>query len=342
MSLTSHLKTPHSPVRQFLDAHFPNARAIVAGCREKLVGATTLRPAAPVAWSTVGTALDYRARYYFGVTPPEEFVAWKGAWQCAHGVVARSARGVARGLVFDATTGEVTARWVSAEGEPLPELDERSRAEFEEMKRFFTALSRAVEEIDPVGRRLDGLQEAHLNRYCYVLALFEELFRAGTQIDSPLFALPKRGVDELLAVPPAHAIDDLCTLSWAFYTRFEGLLSRPAVLNPTFDGSLDVGGADADLILDGCLIDIKATVKPRVDPLWLYQLLGYVLLDYTDRYRISEVAIYLARQQVTLRWPLDGFLASMAGGDVPALGEVRARFQGVASTASALMLAQRQ
>lgn len=314
MSLTSHLKTAHSPVRQFLYTHFPNARVIVADCRAKLAGATTLRPAAPIAWGTVGTALDYRARYYFGVTPPEEFVAWHGALLCTGSPVLTAAG--------EKPGARMLSRALAAE--------------------FFTGLSQVVAETNPVRQRLEEPQEGRLNRYCYALALFEEVFRAGTQINSPLFAPPRRTVDELLAISSAHAINDLCALSWGVYTQFERLLSRPAVLNPTFDGSLDIGGADADLILDGCLIDIKATVKPQVDPLWLYQLLGYMLLDYTDRYRISEVAIYMARQQTTLRWPLDDFMATMAGGTVPPLGEVRARFQRVASAARALMLAQRQ
>lgn len=304
MSLTSHLKTPRSPVRQFLYAHFPNARAIVADCRSKLASATTLRPAAPVAWGTVGTALDYRARYYFGVTPPKEFVAWDGALLCTGSPV------------LTAVGEQPGARMLD------PALAEE----------FFAELSQVVAEMNPVARRLDGPQEARLTRYCYVLALFEEVFRAGPQINSPLFAPPKRAVDELLAIPSTHAIEDLCTLSWGAYTQFEGLLSQSAILNPTFDGSLDVGGADADLILDGCLIDIKTTVKPQVDQIWLYQLLGYTLLDYTNRYRISEVAIYMARQQTTFRWPLDHFMATMTGGDGLPLGEVRARFQRVAST----------
>ena len=55
------------------------------------------------------------------------------------------------------------------------------------------------------------------------------------------------------------AVADLCALSWAFHDRFADLLGRRAAFNPSFAGSRDVGGADADLILDGCLIDIKTT-----------------------------------------------------------------------------------
>jgi hypothetical protein len=190
---------------------------------------------------------------------------------------------------------------------------------------FFTRLKQSVARIKPVQQRLDAAPEATLNRYCYTLGLFELLYRAGPQVRSPLFAA--RSVDDLLAIAPAHAIDDLCELSWGFHASFEGDLTRPAILNPSFAGSGDVGGADADLILDGCLMDVKATTRPALDRSWLYQLLGYVLLDYTDECHIREVAIHMARQRVTLKWPLVRFLATMSGDDRLTLCQVRARFQ---------------
>ena len=76
------------------------------------------------------------------------------------------------------------------------------------------------------------------------------------------------------------------------------------MLNPTFVGSRDLLGADADLIVEGCLVEIKTTIQRRVRDNWIDQLLGYVLLDYEDQFQINEVAIYLARQQTTLRWPI--------------------------------------
>ncbi len=107
----------------------------------------------------------------------------------------------------------------------------------------------------------------------------------------------------------------------------EELLDRLTVLNPTFDGSRDVGGADADLIVDGCLLDIKARVGPRLlqgDD--LYQLLGYVLLDYPDRYGIGEAGIYFARQRRMLHWPLEDLIGGLSGGDAPPLHELRDQF----------------
>jgi len=103
-------------------------------------------------------------------------------------------------------------------------------------------------------------------------------------------------------------------MSWAFYDGFADLLARPAVLNPTFDGSLDVGGADADLIVDGCLLEVKTTVDPRALPSKVvYQLLGYVLLDYSNEFVIDSVGFYLARQAILVRWPLGELLTGIVG-----------------------------
>lgn len=73
-------------------------------------------------------------------------------------------------------------------------------------------------------------------------------------------------------------------------------------LNPTFDeASVMVGGADADLILDDMLIDIKTTKYFVLSREHLNQLLGYYLLhriDYSNRnpgYTIRRLGIYFSR-----------------------------------------------
>ncbi|MGH2480861.1 MAG: hypothetical protein ACRDHW_14505, partial [Ktedonobacteraceae bacterium] len=74
----------------------------------------------------------------------------------------------------------------------------------------------------------------------------------------------KRSVEELLALPAETWLDDLGALFNLFYSRHQYLLIRPRVLNPTFAGSGDVGGADADMVVDGCLIDIKTSISPQL------------------------------------------------------------------------------
>lgn len=77
------------------------------------------------------------------------------------------------------------------------------------------------------------------------------------------------------------------------------------LLNPTFGAASGlVGGADADLLLDDCLIDIKTTKDPRFDVRDFFQLIGYYLLhgfggihcgNSKTTHEINSLAIYFSR-----------------------------------------------
>ncbi|HEY0737227.1 MAG TPA: hypothetical protein VGD69_20080, partial [Herpetosiphonaceae bacterium] len=328
--LTSHLDKKQSPVRQFIHTHFPNTRKMLTLCRQSLTNATTVLPTdVSYPWGLIGTALDYRIRYYFTATPVKDLIAYQGVQ-----------------LI------------------PIPEHPDR---EFWEailpmvwpsiFNSYFAKLESDLQEIQPAQRKLPSSQEELLAHHCIMLALCEELYRSASRNNLLLTALYQGWTEheelflslyrlcskekiptaaelqpimsKLLAIPQPSWISDLCTLSWQFYDRYHALLSQPAILNPTFDGSADVNGADADLIVNGCLIEIKTSKNPQVKSEWLYQLLGYTLLDYTDRYHLSEVAIYMARQGILLRWTLDEVLNLMADGVLPPLHELRSEFQSV-------------
>lgn len=315
MSLTSHLKDTQSPIRQFLQEQFPYTRSFVQNANKELRATDTIESAEQVPYSTIGTALDYRVRYYFAITAPETLVAWNGA-NIARGNVMK---------VFLNSAGKI-------EFLPLDEeLHETSSVVGSVVPEFFGSLSEVLTQTQPVGRRLSTEDERILARYCIGLALFEQVFRVGRiPLGSPLiFPSPIETLSELLARIQQSWVDDLCALSYAFYDSQGELLSRPSMLNPTFDGSLDVGGADADLVVDRCLVDIKATIKPKLSAAWLYQLLGYVLLDYSNQYEIHTVAIYFARQKKMLRWSLDSLIGELAGGSISA-DALRAHFRCVA------------
>lgn len=77
------------------------------------------------------------------------------------------------------------------------------------------------------------------------------------------------------------------------------------VLNPTFgNGSKLVGGADADIIIDETLIDIKVTKELRLTRPYFNQILGYYLLyliggvDQNKDVEIKNLGIYFARHNV--------------------------------------------
>ncbi|MEE1831745.1 hypothetical protein [Streptomyces sp. SP17KL33] len=76
---------------------------------------------------------------------------------------------------------------------------------------------------------------------------------------------------------------------------------------PTFPGTRIT--ADADLVVDGLLIDFKSDKRPhRFPKASAWQLLGYLLLDTADRYRIDTAGFYLSRSAVLATWPVEEYL----------------------------------
>jgi len=244
-------------------------------------------------------AIDYRIRYSFSITPSRQLTAYTGAHMLPYQV---------------GDDGHLV------EGPYSLELIEP----------FFTHLDALLETIQPVRRRLEAEAEQALARYCFVLGLFEEVYRSHRYMDGPLIVpAPRKSVEELLALPENAWIDDLCTVSTLFYDNYHQLLSLPFNLNPTFAGSSDVGGADADIIIDGQLIEIKASILPKISSSWLYQLVGYVLLDYDDHHHFHSVGIYMARQGLLLTWPLMDFVHLLTGNDQISLTQLRQEFRTV-------------
>ena len=176
---------------------------------------------------------------------------------------------------------------------------------------------------------MEPAAEQILARYCYVLSLFEEAYRNlsnAYQYSPLLIPNPKESVEELLAIPQDAWIDDLCAMSWLFYDRYHDRLSLPSVLNPTFKGCGAVSGSDADLIVDGCLIELKTTIEPEIKANTLWQLAGYVLLDFHDAYKICSVGTYLPRQGELFQWSIGDFLHQLTGNEAVSLAQLRQEF----------------
>ena len=95
-----------------------------------------------------------------------------------------------------------------------------------------------------------------------------------------------------------------------------------AVLGPTFAGSPFIGGADADMILDKCLYDIKTTANPRNNlPANIRQLLGYLLLDWENEHGINQVGFYFSRQCKQISWNAESLVSqtTTTGNDIQSL-----------------------
>ena len=327
MSLTSHLEDRTSPIGQFIRQRFVHSAKLRKEANRQLSSATTLRPVAVTQgypFSTLGIALKYRIRYSFAITPYRNLVAWKGAMLCASKPLTSDNEQEAKEDLYQALQDSDVPFDIShrvAQGYYPLKL----------IKSFFESLETTLSTVQPVGRRLELEAERTLARYCFVLALFEEVVRSGFYVPykpRPLFVpTTKHSVEELLAITRIPWVDDLCAISTLFCERYQHLLSRPHVLNPTFAGSSDVGSADADMMIDGCLIEIESALQPKLDREYLYKLAGYLLLDYTDQLHINTLGIYMARQGMLFTWPVSEFLQQLTGDNKATLESLRQAFQ---------------
>lgn len=325
MSLTSHLDNKNSPIGQFIKQRFAHTSTLTKEPNRQLKNVHTLCPILQVGeqypYGLLGTAIDYRIRYTFGITPYQRLVAWHGAMK----------------LIVKAweSDNDIPLNWENLPvGLPLPADASGNLLKLAEgpypfklVQAFFASLDTVLQTVQPVGRQLEPEAEHTLDRYCVVLSYFEQVFRSSAYLQGPLMQpTVKQSVAELLAIPQDAWLNDMSGMVSLFFEQYQHLISHPHILNPTFAGSHDIGGADADLVVDGCLIDIKASVASQIKAEYLYQLAGYLLLDYDDALHINSMGIYLARQGILFAWPVAEFLQKLTGNDV-SLAKLRHEFQ---------------
>lgn len=155
-------------------------------------------------------------------------------------------------------------------------------------------------------------------RCAVILAWFEGIFR-GHEFPKPFkdWLEADKPVDDLFKVLPLATVSDITSLAENIPVAWKGIdiaglaWAGKYIPNPVFAGSGDVGGADADWIIDGVLYDCKCTRKRynafTIDHLW--QVLGYVLLDYSDEYNLFGIGWYFARQRKRLFITLEEAIA---------------------------------
>ena len=199
------------------------------------------------------------------------------------------------------------------------------------VKDLFSNLNSLLADCNPVGRRLSKTEEDKINRYCVALAQLEMFSRGHDSRHIRDRIESAESVDSILDYAKQTWIDDMRNLSWHFYDNYNHLLSLQSELNPGFNGSTDVGGADGDLILNRTLLEIKTVKRWDIESeRALKQLLGYVLLDYSDHYKFNGIGIYMARQGVLFRWDLAAAIRSLSQGKVNNLNEIRSQFRKIA------------
>lgn len=305
MSLTRHLSSRESPIRQFIYESAPQlAVAGTRGRRGQEVASsfgfdelTALKAQLAIPEEVkdrqkhavvVGTALDYRLRMDLPEFDFVETVAQRGL-----DILAANTSVVHRGKhihkVLEEALGFAYLTWKDQGSDPLS-LDRASvpLAWCESIARAgpYEALS------GELGRKIKRAKNA---------------FELMMGIDDALLfdiALMRRSIGPLL---------DEWNRSIAAGVEY--------VPNPTFLGSVAVGGGDADWVVGDLLVELKT--REEITSPWLrdtlFQLLGYTLLDLDDSLGIRRVGILLPRQPFFAVWTLDDLLNEDADEALPRL-----------------------
>lgn len=117
----------------------------------------------------------------------------------------------------------------------------------------------------------------------------DQIYRAGVLPRLPLSKASRADIEDVFALYGAMPKE-----------RF--VARRDAYVGPDFGvASQIVGGADADFVIDGTLIDTKTTVKKAITLAMWCQIIGYYLLNRIEKnvgscfIDIDRIGIYFAR-----------------------------------------------
>ena len=284
--------------------------------RRRLAAVPLIAPSPPTpgAPQRIGTAFDRLCRLLVRSGEPRLGVAATGIWMMVTGGVRvprrleRSAEDqLIEGLGRAGLSAHVVSAFLQDHGLRLARQDE--------------LLINA-----PASARLEVIQR-ELARDCVVLAAFEHVGRSG-RIGGPDSPFRRNGMPRTAAELRAIATEEEVSQVDVLAGPWQGLLRTRAdatcVHNPAFAGSPLVGGADADLVLGGTLIEIKCTKHRRLSAHTLRQLAVYVALDFSDAHAIRAVGVYLARYGTLMKWPIERYLKDLHGAPI-SLGAFRVR-----------------
>jgi hypothetical protein len=217
-------------------------------------------------YTLVGTAFDYLLRFYLKRLNPDAIERQWVAEYC----LARPSPLLVGAIDIDIDTGTVVSYTET-------KLTKRAKRIIEQAKANYFAYLRS-------GRITDDLFKSAL-----CLAQLDPIYRAGF-IDKNMGNVRDEDIEDLrkllsIVDPKLFKAQHLC------------------MLNPTFgEASRLVGGADADLLIDDLLIDIKTTKKLDFKTTFFHQLMGYVVLheiarvgDLTPKPPVTKAGIYFAR-----------------------------------------------
>ncbi|MEV0750194.1 hypothetical protein AB0I75_34170 [Streptomyces sp. NPDC050273] len=292
MSLVDGLRSPHTPLRRFLDRELSaGAKLLRDNYRTQHRAHHVLLPPPGVGTEagTVGTAIDQRLRLAFTAAAPVDDASLIGI-ALSGGIGGRDT-----GLRMRTAGNELAVRLT----ETVRRLDLDNRNQ-------------------PIDHGQD--EEEDLARMLIAAAWYQVLAR--TSIGFAFTPLAKAALEgpgaftctRLLELPDRDLVADVTNqLHAAAHGPLNALRARTrpedCSAGPTF-ASAQIS-ADADLVVGGLLIEFKSARHPlkEMSQRTAWQLTGYLLLDAADQYRIDTVGLYLSRSGVLTSWPVNDFLA---------------------------------
>lgn len=282
MSLNKHLKDKNSPVRKFIDEEFPGLKNLSTNMRSCIRGVQTYDPEYEKKsnYALVGHAIDYRLRLFFELPEIKKLVAFNGY------------------LMYTELDDEISNIISSL------------------LNLFFGYFKHWLDENYSEENKYSEQQSRELNIICVCLAQLETMFRSKGIVHKGIEDVMTAHSERFVIVDPEvlyremlsdwlsgideEILRDMNILTGTVEIMYVELEPEKFYLNPKFGlASNAVGGADADLIVDNCLYDIKTTIHPSSDNIsWMRQIVGYLLLDYKDDYNLDSIGIILPRQNL--------------------------------------------
>ncbi len=271
MSLTSFLK--NKEVRDKFQEEFPKPRFTE---KKEL-----LAPPLTQNWSAVGIAFDYLLRFYLKRLNPK---AVESRWVAE--VSPEVLFEFKQGFAYNVDTDEIDV---------VPDLaDQDDEALFNEIKRTLSEARNRYQAYLKTGKISKPLLTSAL-----FLANLDIIVRTGLEDYIELDTVSDEDIKDLVNL--IGIID-----SNLFKTK------NLCLLNPTFGkASTLVGGADADLVIDDTLVEIKTTQKLQLRRDHYNQLIGYYTLykiggikGSPAKHKIKNIGIYFSRYGYFHRIPV--------------------------------------
>jgi hypothetical protein len=168
----------------------------------------------------------------------------------------------------------------------------------------------------PMDRAHD--EEEDLARLLIATAWYQVNYRTSTGFAFTPLAIAAREdpgaftLNRLLQLPHPEMVADVVA---QLYKAADGPLNdlrtrtQPEDCTPDPTFPTDRISADADLAVDGLLLDFKSTQYTRtLRQAEAWQLTGYLLLDTNDKYQIDALGLYLSRSGTLASWPVEEYL----------------------------------